>query len=415
MSKSKRVKQVETTIIEEDVKVPLIPVIHSPSRFPKPRIGKGFSLNEIKNSSVPLDEILKMKLPIDKRRKTIHQENIEYLGKKFREIMKEREVRLEELKKIEKRIKENIKTLSKKLSGISKKEIKILIDGGVKSVEQLAEEDPKILAKDLGEPVQKVVKWVKEAKKSLIEIKYEEAIKELKKIDISIHNAKRMASLGIINLEILADEKVKELSKDMGVNENIAKSWIEKAQSITGKKAKKDIERGAPIGKVSKKVVAKEISLDDIMNKKEVNKLKDLGIESLENLAEEDPIELSSILGYNKNKVLTWINEARRLLGKNLKSFEKKKKHAEIKIEKMDVELELDEEPDEDVSINVKDFIKELMKVKGLGKTSAEKIANEGKIKTMEEFKNVDVSDLAKKTGISEKKLIKFIEEVKKL
>ena len=417
MPKSKK-SQAQQVVVEEEVKEPTIPMVQSPSRFTLPRLGKGFSINEIKRASVPLDEVKKLRLPVDYRRKSIHQENIEFLGRKFREIMQVKEVQLEAIKKIEKKIKDNIKELSSQLSGLSKKEIKNLIDGGVTSVEQLADEDPKVLAKDLGEPVQKVAKWIKEAKKSLIELKYQDAIADLKKIkDLSTHNAKRMAALGIINLEILADENSKDLSKDIGVNEAIIKEWITEAQNLLGKKPSKDIDRSSPIGKVIKKVITQKASLEDILNKKEINKLKDLGIESLETLAEEDAIDLSSILGVNKNLILGWINEARTLLGKKPVTFEKKKEKKEIQIVESDVELESIESDDktaEELEFDSSDIIKELMTIKGLGKTSAEKIVEKGNIKSLEEFKNCDISELCESTGISEKKLEKFIDELKK-
>ncbi|NHI94007.1 MAG: hypothetical protein EAX96_16075 [Candidatus Lokiarchaeota archaeon] len=416
--KSKKSQAEQVAVVEEKLEEQIVPLVKTPSRFVVERLGKGFSFNEIKRASIPIDEVKKMRLPIDNRRKTIHQENVEYLGTKFREIIKLREVEFEAIKKIEKKIKENMKNLSSKLSGLSKKEIKNLVEGGVTSVEQLADEDPKVLAKDLGEPVQKISKWIKEAKKAVVEMKYESAIAELKKIkDISRSNAKIMAALGIINLEILADEKPEDLSKDMGVNESITRSWIDEAQKILGKKPHKDIDRGAPIGKVSKKVKTEKITIDDIFNKKDVNKLKDLGIDSLEMLAEEDPIELSSIFGYNKNTILGWINEARRVLGMNPISLHKKEKKKDIEIVKSDIKLESIEEGSElveDESIESTDILKQLMTIKGLGKTSAEKLIKDGNIKSLNEFKNADLAKLASKTGISEKKLEKFVEELNK-
>ena len=418
MAKTKKTKQVQAVMVEEPPKE-VIPLIKSPSKFVIKRIGKGFSLSEIKNAAVPLDEVMKMNLPIDRRRKSTHQENIEYLGAKFREIMKSKEVELVEIKKIEKKVKDKVSSLNKALSGLSKKDIIKLVEGGVSSVEQLADEDAKILSKDIDEPVQKVQKWIKEAKKSLVELKYKEAIAELKKLkDISPSNARRMASLGIINLEILADEKAGELSKDMGVKKEIAEAWISEAQKVTGKKPKADIERVAPIGKVTKKVQAKQIGIEDILNKKELKKLQTLGIEDLEMLSEEDPLDISSILGINKNIVIGWINEARKLLGKKSKSFEKKKTEVKIKITKSKVELEsMGEESTEEVvkeEVDPKELMSQLTTIKGLGKTSAEKIINSEIIKCLDDLKNADPAELSEKCGISENKLKKFIEEANK-
>ncbi len=418
MAKGKKIDQVQTVIVEEPSQK-TIPIIKSPSRFAIERIGRGFSLSEIKNAAVPLDEVIKMNLPIDRRRKSTHQENIEFLGAKFREVVKTKEIELVEVKKIEKKVKDKVSSLNKQLSGLSKKDVIQLVDGGVSSVEQLADEDAKVLAKDIDEPVQKVLKWIKEAKRSLVERKYDEAIADLKKIkDISPSNARRMAALGIINLEILADEKSEDLSKDMGVKKDIAEAWIGEAKNLIGKKSKADIERVTPIGKIGKKVEDKQIGIEDILNKKELNKLQSLGIETLETLSDEDPLELSSILGINKNIILGWINEARKLLNKKPLTLEKKKQEIEIKIKESKVVLENMTEESSEVNaekkVDPKQLLNELTTVKGLGKTSAEKIISSEMITCLEDFKNADVAELSKKCGISESKLKKFIEEANK-
>lgn len=43
----------------------------------KQRCGKGFSRGELKKAEISLKEALKLGIPIDSRRKTAHQENIE--------------------------------------------------------------------------------------------------------------------------------------------------------------------------------------------------------------------------------------------------------------------------------------------------------------------------------------------------
>ncbi|MEM2971157.1 MAG: ribosomal protein L13e [Candidatus Bathyarchaeia archaeon] len=50
----------------------------------KQRFGRGFSREELKQAGISLKEALKLGIPVDFRRKTAHQENIETL-KKFLE------------------------------------------------------------------------------------------------------------------------------------------------------------------------------------------------------------------------------------------------------------------------------------------------------------------------------------------
>jgi ribosomal protein L13E len=45
----------------------------------KQRAGKGFSRDEIKKAGSNLTEALKLKVPIDPKRKTVHEENVETL------------------------------------------------------------------------------------------------------------------------------------------------------------------------------------------------------------------------------------------------------------------------------------------------------------------------------------------------
>jgi large subunit ribosomal protein L13e len=47
----------------------------------KQRLGKGFSLGELKGVNLSLKQALKLEIPVDSRRKTVHEENIKALKK----------------------------------------------------------------------------------------------------------------------------------------------------------------------------------------------------------------------------------------------------------------------------------------------------------------------------------------------
>lgn len=47
----------------------------------KQRLGKGFSLNELKKVGLKPKRALKLRIPVDTRRKTVHDENVEKLKK----------------------------------------------------------------------------------------------------------------------------------------------------------------------------------------------------------------------------------------------------------------------------------------------------------------------------------------------
>lgn len=59
----------------------------------KQRAGKGFSLNELKEANLSVKTALKLGVPVDPRRKTIHKENVKALidfmeSKKFSSELK---------------------------------------------------------------------------------------------------------------------------------------------------------------------------------------------------------------------------------------------------------------------------------------------------------------------------------------
>jgi len=47
----------------------------------KQRLGKGFSLGELKGVNLSLKQALKLEIPVDSRRKTVHEENVKALKK----------------------------------------------------------------------------------------------------------------------------------------------------------------------------------------------------------------------------------------------------------------------------------------------------------------------------------------------
>lgn len=433
------------------------------------RIGKGFSIKEIIAASIPLDLInqLVKKVPIDRRRKSLHDENVAFLGRMFRDLIEGREESLDKIKKIASKQKEQVKNLTKS-AGISKREALMLVDAGVTTVEQFLEEDSKVLAKDLGIKVGELKKWKKEARKITIQEKLNEAIKELCQIK-TLHppQAKALASLGIVSLEILADEVPDELADELGYSEKAVSRWVDQAQKLLGKKGKKkDVERVEPVAKKGKKPHVEEMGLKDIVSKQDIRRLADVEVRSLDDLAHEDPEEMSSILGISKNITLKWINEARLLLGLGAISEEKHEKRDRIEeiedliVEDLKVSIPFDEEkvleeevgaeekaekpmkpkkakkkrkaekikemeeamedikavsvPAEDAKEIRKKSIALLIKIPGLGKASAEKMIDAG-IKTIEDLIHASADELAEKSKISLKKIQVFIENATNL
>lgn len=64
----------------------------------KQRLGKGFSREELKKAGINLKDALKLGIPMDSRRRTAHQENVEAI-KGFLESLKEKSRRKAKPKK----------------------------------------------------------------------------------------------------------------------------------------------------------------------------------------------------------------------------------------------------------------------------------------------------------------------------
>lgn len=75
----------------------------------KQRLGKGFSLDELKKVGLNPKQALKLRIPIDTRRRTVHEENIEKL-KRLLEAKQQMEAQKQKSKSEEKPEKAKRKT-----------------------------------------------------------------------------------------------------------------------------------------------------------------------------------------------------------------------------------------------------------------------------------------------------------------
>lgn len=121
-------------------------VVKRPGRS---RRGRGFSQKELKEVYLSFKDALKQNIPIDKRRRTCHSENVETLKTYL-----------------------NIKVATKKklditeVKGIGKKTSEKLIALGVDSVQRLAEIDPEQMA-GIGVSKKRASDWIENAKQIL--------------------------------------------------------------------------------------------------------------------------------------------------------------------------------------------------------------------------------------------------------
>ena len=376
------------------------PTVKKPKKYLTLRKGRGFSLKEIKSAAIPLDDAKKLDLPIDIRRKSIHDKNVSILSALYRKIVTSR---AEENVELDLTKKEAYKEL-KQLKNIKGNEAKLLIEAGVKSLATLIEEEAYSLADDTKIEAERIEKWIEYAKILIKRKSILTSVNELMQIKgINQAYAHKLVDFGILSIEDLSKEKAEILAKDLKISEKPLESWIDSARELTGKpilkkeKPKEKVKEEKPKEKV-KEEKPKSLSLKDIegIGKGELKKLKDVGITKIEDLIEEDAIEIAPIIDVDQVTLQKWIGAARELIG--LPREQEKPKEAEVPFEETPVK---------------EDPLANLLKIEGIGKKTAEKLVEAG-ITCYEDLIQCDPKELSKKSKVSEKSIQKIIESAKK-
>lgn len=132
------------------------------------RAGRGFSRGELREVNISVKEALKLRIPVDIRRSTRHDENINILKSFLAESL--------QAEKAPTPVKERKKGKGKEVKvtrnltqvhGIGEKRAQQLKNIGIDSIEKLVEADPKEVSKSLGFSEKSVSKWISNAKQVL--------------------------------------------------------------------------------------------------------------------------------------------------------------------------------------------------------------------------------------------------------
>lgn len=158
------------------------PVVRVPGSLNKVREGRGFSLGELKEANLTLHDAKRIGIRVDKRRRSVHEENVEALrklvdalkaGKAGREVGVEKEA-VEEApaKKVEEAKVEKVERVEVAeegtpltvLKGLGPKTAEKLKSAGVENLEQLVKSDAKRLSEATGVSEKRLASWIEEAK-----------------------------------------------------------------------------------------------------------------------------------------------------------------------------------------------------------------------------------------------------------
>lgn len=99
-------------------------LVHSPEQRAHVRKGRGFSLNELKEAGLTLHDAKMFKIPVDKRRRGSHLENVETLKKNYKKTTPKPKPEKPKKTIIKKPKKTTKKTTKKPRQGTSKKKVK---------------------------------------------------------------------------------------------------------------------------------------------------------------------------------------------------------------------------------------------------------------------------------------------------
>lgn len=119
-------------------------IVYAPTRRPRPRKGRGFSIKEIGEAGLTLYEAKRLEVPVDKRRGTSHPQNVQLLKENYGAA-----VPLTEIK------------------GIGKASEEKLAKAGILDAYDLAHADLNDLSKKVPYSKKSLQKWQAEAKRLL--------------------------------------------------------------------------------------------------------------------------------------------------------------------------------------------------------------------------------------------------------
>jgi hypothetical protein len=217
------------------------PEISAPQSGQKRR-GRGFTPEELKQANIGIADARWMAIPIDRRRRTVHPENVALLEDYIKRISKigtEAKAPKAKQPKPEARATKPVAAAAEtdltELPGITKKMAEDLVAGGVGNIRNLSTASPHRLARVTDLKRDKAEKLIDSAKnyvrdksrKAREEKPRKPAITELKHLpDITHGQLKSLKDLGVESLESLKDEDPRDLSLLTGIPESQIKAWI---------------------------------------------------------------------------------------------------------------------------------------------------------------------------------------------
>jgi len=130
------------------------------------RVGRGFSREELRKVNLSVKEALNLGIPVDIRRSTRHNENVEILRSFLKKAMQNEKTSQPAKTATSVKIKKKSKDIDRSMlnltqvPGIGVKRAQQLKNAGIDSIEKLMKADPKEISKKLQVAEKTVSRWI---------------------------------------------------------------------------------------------------------------------------------------------------------------------------------------------------------------------------------------------------------------
>lgn len=299
---------------QKDVKVFKVePGVGKRIRSESIRKGRGFSRLELKEAGSTLKEARLFSIPIDVRRKTVHDFNISYL----KELLEEERAYAVKAELEKETVEEQYKELME-VRGIGLASAQKLVEMGVTSVEELAGLEVDKTPETVDISTNTLRRWIRNAKKHLGEEVEEE---ELEEIEAELEE-----------IEEIEDEELEEIEAE--------------------EEAKIETKPEEELTEAEKQEIYKELMQVRGIGQKSAQTIVELGVTSIEELAALEVDILPETADVSTKTLRKWIKDAQKYLKREMEAKKPKKEEEseEITDEELErIEAELDKLDDADL------------------------------------------------------------------
>jgi predicted flap endonuclease-1-like 5' DNA nuclease len=324
------------------------------------RNGRGFSRLELKEADITLNEARLFSIPIDVRRKTAHDFNISHL----KELLEEERARVVKAELEKEVVEEQYKELLE-VRGIGLASAQKLIEMGVASVEELAGLEVDITPETVDISTNTLRRWIRNAKKHLgEEVEEEEELEMIEEKELEAIEAE-LDELEAEEIEAIEEEPEEEVEAELDKLEEaeledleaeLEKIGVEEEELEAEEIKKIEEEPEEKLTEAEKQEIYKELMQVRGIGQKSAQKLVELGVTSIEELAALEVDITPETEDVSTKTLRKWIKDAQKYLERKAEE-EESEEITDEELERIEAELdELEDLEEEDIDSLLLDY-----------------------------------------------------------